>query len=134
MLFTAVLAVATIGLLIYANIQASDAKQSIAATRLVAEAANKSATLSETNMLSTQRTFVFINQFETHVIRDSLIILPKWENSGTTPTKKMTNWVSWKIFNGAPPPDYDFPDLDGSFEFRMGDLAPGKRLCANGRS
>jgi hypothetical protein len=114
MLFTGVLAAATIGLFIYANIQASDAKQSIAATRLVAEAANKSAKLNETNMLSTQRAFVFINQFETHVIRDYLIILPKWENSGTTPTKKMTNWVSWKIFTGAPPSDYDFPDLDNA--------------------
>lgn len=28
--------------------------------------------------------------------------------------KKMTNWASWKIFNEAPPWDYDFPDLDNA--------------------
>ena len=60
----------------------------------------------------TQRAFVFISLFETHVLNDTLVVMPKWENSGSTPTKTMRNYANWKVFEGEPPPTYNFPDYD----------------------
>jgi hypothetical protein len=55
---------------------------------------------------------VFPNNFEMVTLGDVLRIIPKWENSGTTPTRKMRTHVNWKPFTLDPPDSYDFPDLD----------------------
>jgi hypothetical protein len=39
-----------------------------------------------------------------------LVIIPKWENSGDTPTKNMLNYVSWGLFVKDIPAGFDFPD------------------------
>src|SRR5205823_12515721 len=70
-------------------------------------------TLSEATATNkaTQRAFVFLQSFETTIIGDKLRIHPKWENSGTTPTRRMRNHVNWKAFSEDPPDGYTFPDL-----------------------
>ena len=64
-------------------------------------------------MISDQRAFVFVETFDTNFINNQLIIQPRWRNSGSTPTRFMTNYVNWKPFSGDLPDDYTFPDLDG---------------------
>ncbi len=41
-------------------------------------------------------------------------MLPQWENSGGTPTRGMVNHANWRLFNGEPPADFQFPDLDAT--------------------
>jgi hypothetical protein len=40
------------------------------------------------------------------------MVMPKWENAGSTPTQDMRTHVSWKWFPGEPPSNYSYPDLD----------------------
>ena len=77
-----------------------------------AKAAERAAKVAETALVTVQRAFVFIDSFDTGMIGNNLIIHPKWRNSGSTPTKFMTNYVNWKPFEGEPPSGYAFPDLD----------------------
>ena len=61
--------------------------------------------------IATQRAFVSIKEFQTFVLANNLIIMPRWQNTGGTPTRKMTNHANWKYFPGAIPEDFDFKDL-----------------------
>src|SRR5579859_874670 len=78
-----------------------------------AEASIKAAQVQE-SQLKLQRAFVFIDLFEQHALPTKFIVIPRWKNSGTTPTRYMTNWVNWAPFDGRPPDDFDFPDLDST--------------------
>ena len=116
--FTAILAISTVGLFVatvglwsYAAEQASDMKGAIAESRRSADAAKESTDVAKQSLVTVQRAFVFIDSFQVEVLNNELVVMPKWRNSGTTPTRFMTNWVSWKPFNSEPPDDFNFPDL-----------------------
>jgi hypothetical protein len=116
--FTIVLAIATVrlwgataGLENWAKEQADDMKQSIAATRDTAIAAQKSAEVSDTALRSTQRAFVYLDLIEGVVVSNNFVVRPKWGNSGTTPTKNTVNYISWKYFPASIPHGFSFPDL-----------------------
>jgi len=85
------------------------------ATGIAAVAAAFQARLTRLGLIHTQRAFVFIKEIDTFSFPDRPLmkIMPKWENSGQTPTKRMVNHVNWKFFEGDIPADYDFPDLPG---------------------
>jgi hypothetical protein len=119
MVFTGVLAVATIilaastiGLWRYAGEQAKETKRLITAVRATAGAAKQSADISERALISTQRAFVFIQNFTVYVVGNEIRIMPLWENSGVTPANPFRNYVNWRTFNGPPPADFEYPDLD----------------------
>jgi hypothetical protein len=78
-----------------------------------ANAAERAAQAAETALVTVQRAFVFIDSFDASNINNNIVIMPKWRNSGTTPTRFMTNYVNWKSFANEPSPDFSFPDLDG---------------------
>src|ERR1022692_3493757 len=59
----------------------------------------------------TQRAFVFVNSFVIDVEGDLVKFTPKWENSGTAPTRKMVNHTNWTAFEREPADDYVFSDL-----------------------
>jgi hypothetical protein len=63
------------------------------------------------SMILNERAYVFVKTLEIGPVGDGVSIAPQWGNSGTTPTKDMLNWVSWKKFKGTIPADYGFPDL-----------------------
>lgn len=118
-IFTAVLAFVAllqIGFMLSADKTASD---SASAAKLAADTAKRS-------LIDVQRAFVFQDGFDTEFINNSLIIMPKWRNSGATPTRMMRNWVSWMLFDGTPPVTFDYPDLgpDGKTEPASHDFAP----------
>jgi hypothetical protein len=83
----------------------------LGATRKAANAAKESADVAKQSLVTVQRAFVFIDSFQADVLNNELFVMPKWRNSGTTPTRYMTNWISWKPFDSEPPDDFNFPDL-----------------------
>jgi hypothetical protein len=65
-------------------------------------------------MLLTQRAFVFLKTFIVHPAQDpnKLIIIPVWENSGTTQTKNLFCHVNWYAVPLPGMPDnFNYPDL-----------------------
>lgn len=101
-IFTLFLVLATIGLFVSGerSVRISE-RASIAANRS-AEAAKGAADIAKLALIKTQRAFVSMIGFETHVLNDFLLIFPKWENGGSTPTKRMSNYINWASFNGEP--------------------------------
>jgi hypothetical protein len=79
-----------------------------------AQAAKDSAEVAKQSLVTVQRAFVFIDSFQADMLNNDLIIMPRWRNSGTTPTRYMTNWANWQRFTSEPPDDFTFPDLDES--------------------
>ncbi len=63
-------------------------------------------------LVTVQRAFVFLDLFDANIINNQLMIMPRWRNSGNTPTRFMTNWVNFRVFDSAPPADFPFPDID----------------------
>lgn len=62
---------------------------------------------------ATQRAFVYVTKFNYNLFGDTLHINPVWENSGTTPTRKMINSVSNIVIdNNKSIDNYSFQDLD----------------------
>jgi hypothetical protein len=121
-LFTLVLAIATTVLVIVAIFQSWIGANRTA--QRAAAAAEDSTKISKEALISVQRAFVFIKLFETHVINNEFnefLIMPMWENSGSTVANSLKNWVNFKVFPGEPPNNYDYPDLD-----RDGQLLPGQ--------
>ncbi|MGO9771999.1 MAG: hypothetical protein ACLPSW_21120 [Roseiarcus sp.] len=104
-IFTAVLGGAAI-------FQLASLNRSEVTSAKAANAAKDAADIAKTGLVTVQRAFVFIDSFDANVINNELIIMPKWRNSGTTPTRFMTNYVNWRSFVGEPPIDFTFPDLD----------------------
>lgn len=120
---TVTLAVSTLGLWIATwrsgVKQGRDTRRSLAigsktadAAQRSAEAAQGSVNISRQALITVERAFVFIRTFEVHVLNDNVIIMPKWENSGSTPANDKVNWVNWKAFAGEPPPGFYNFDLD----------------------
>ena len=65
--------------------------------------------------VATQRAFVFIKDFQIYSLRDAIVIIPRWQNTGSTPTRGMVNYANWKFFEGRDiPNDFAFPDLDAT--------------------
>jgi hypothetical protein len=114
--FTAALVLATIALFI-------SGERNVDVARRSAFAAEQSAEVAKTALISTQRAFLFIATFETHVINNEFRILPQWKNSGTTPANPVTNYANWKTFTATPPTDYTYPDIaaDGTELTSKGD-------------
>jgi hypothetical protein len=73
--------------------------------------------IAEQSLIAGERAFVYVS-FDTLPnvdMRTSNVIgyriTPHWYNSGKTPTRHMVNHVSYYIFNGKMPDDWEFPDL-----------------------
>lgn len=68
--------------------------------------------------IATQRAFVFLKEFQAYVLNDKLIVMPKWQNSGSTQTREMTNHVNWFASPNPLPDNYNFPDYkaDGTID------------------
>lgn len=88
--------------------------------------------ISKTNMTSTQRAFVFLKSVDFYPMRGrdnrvrEFAIEPAWENSGQTPTRHLSGWVSAKTFDREGIPDsYEFPDINNTGEMRRYVLGPG---------
>ena len=103
-LFNGLLVLATVALFV-------SGERNVEVARESANAAQQSANVAKIALISTQRAFVFITTFESHVIATEFRILPKWENSGSTPANPIKNYANWKAFIGEPPLDYTYPDL-----------------------
>jgi hypothetical protein len=82
-------------------------------------ASDRTAALVNEGMISTQRAYVFLREFQVATTRNPLndeiqtcTIQPIWENTGTTPTRNGRSHVNWKYFERSVPPDFDFADFD----------------------
>jgi hypothetical protein len=104
-IFTAVLGITSV-------FQLASLNRSEDTSAIAANAARDAAETSRTALIAVQRAFVFIDSFEADVVNNQLIVIPKWRNSGSTPTKFMINYVNWRTFAGEPPDNFTFPDLD----------------------
>ncbi|MET0867733.1 MAG: hypothetical protein ABWY35_06490, partial [Pseudorhodoplanes sp.] len=82
-------------------------------------ASDRTANLVNEGMISTQRAYVFLREFQVATTRNPLndeiqtcTIQPIWENTGTTPTRNGRSHVNWKYFERSVPADFDFADFD----------------------
>ena len=82
-------------------------------------AANRTASLINEGLISSQRAYVFLREFQVAMTKNPLndeiqtcAIQPIWENAGTTPTRNGHGHVNWKYFERAVPPEFDFADFD----------------------
>ncbi len=87
----------------------------LAATR----ASDRTANLVNEGLISAQRAYVFLREFDVATTRNPLndeiqtcTIQPIWENTGTTPTRNGRSHVNWKYFERSVPADFDFADFD----------------------
>jgi hypothetical protein len=73
---------------------------------------DRSVALSETSLITVQRAFVFMRGIETTTLVDAVLVSAQWENSGSTPARRCTNYINsiWQEDNL--PEDFDFPDFD----------------------
>jgi hypothetical protein len=66
-----------------------------------------------TTMILSQRAFVFLKSIDVYPIRKPRIVewrlMPRWENSGQTPTKYLSISVNCSGFDHELPEDFDFP-------------------------
>ncbi len=84
-----------------------------------ARASDRTAGLVEEGLISAQRAYVFLREFDVAMTKNPLndeiqtcTIQPIWENTGTTPTRKGRGHVNWKYFDKSVPEDFDFADFD----------------------
>ena len=82
-------------------------------------ASERNASLVTEGLISAQRPYVFLREFQVAVTKNPLndeiqtcAIQPIWENAGTTPTRNGRGHVNWKYFERAVPPEFDFADFD----------------------
>lgn len=82
-------------------------------------ASDRTASLVNEGLVSAQRAYVFLREFQVAVTKNPLndeiqtcAIQPIWENTGTTPTRNGRGHVNWKYFERAVPPEFDFADFD----------------------
>jgi hypothetical protein len=87
-------------------------ERSVQVANRSAKAAETSADVAQDALISVQRAFVSFDGFEVQPFGAEVQLLPKWQNGGATAANPVTNYISWKLFDGAPPTDYSFPDLD----------------------
>ncbi len=82
------------------------------------------------NYRAVERAFVFLRDIDEHITQEARLVQgmpvfiphvffyePKWENSGTTPTRNMTVSTIWTHVLGDLPDDFAYPDgdLEGIF-------------------
>lgn len=84
-----------------------------------ARASDRNAALVAEGMITTQRAYVFLREFQVATTRNPLndeiqtcTIQPVWENTGSTPTRNGRAHVNWKYFDRSVPADFDFADFD----------------------
>jgi len=82
-------------------------------------ASNRTADLVQEGLVSAQRAYVFLREFQVAMTKNPLndeiqtcTIQPVWENTGTTPTRNGRGHVNWKYFERSVPADFDFADFD----------------------
>lgn len=82
-------------------------------------ASDRTASLVNEGLISAQRAYVFLREFQVAVTKNPLndeiqtcTIQPIWENTGTTPTRNGRGHVNWKYFDRSVPADFDFADFD----------------------
>lgn len=82
-------------------------------------ASDRTAGLVQEGLISAQRAYVFLREFEVALTKNPLndeiqtcTIQPIWENTGTTPTRNGRGHVNWKYFDRSVPADFDFADFD----------------------
>ena len=64
-------------------------------------------------MISVQRAFVFVKEYQTVVINDTLRVVAIFENSGSTLAIPLKNWINWKVFpNNTSSISANYPDFD----------------------
>jgi hypothetical protein len=69
--------------------------------------------ISYTVNIAIQRAFLTIKEFQAFVVNSNLVIMPKWQNTGGTPTSDYTSYANWRAFSEVGvPSDFDFPDVD----------------------
>ncbi len=73
----------------------------------------KSADVAEKDLIFSHRAFVFLKKFDIQTLHypKKITIIPTWQNSGNTQTKKMFTRINWKYFSPDIPDNYDFADL-----------------------
>lgn len=109
-----------------------------------AQAAKDAADVAKSNLLVGQRAYVYVT-FSQVIVKDGDTkrvlgwnFTPVWNNSGPTPTRNMRNHISLKVFDGAIPDTWDFPDRWGKevkIEDRKNVLLPlGPRSSLNGQT
>ena len=86
-----------------------------------AQGAELSAKVANDALVTTQRPFVFVDEFQSRIVDGVFQIMPKWINNGATPAQDMKSWVSWKAFKGEPPTGFNYPDLDATGNTRAPD-------------
>lgn len=71
--------------------------------------------ISRANLVSVQRAFVFMKNIEVgRAVINGIVewrFSPRWQNSGTTPTKELRLHVNWWSQPTPLPKGYDFPDI-----------------------
>lgn len=84
-----------------------------------ARASNQIASRVQEGLISAQRAYVFLREFDVAMTKNPLndeiqtcTIQPIWENTGTTPTRNGRGHVNWKYFDKSVPEDFDFADFD----------------------
>lgn len=82
-------------------------------------ASDRTAALVNEGLISAQRAYVFLREFQVAVTKNPLndeiqtcAIQPIWENTGTTPTRHGRGHVNWKYFERSVPAEFDFADFD----------------------
>ena len=82
-------------------------------------ASDRTASLVNEGLISAQRPYVFLREFQVAVTKNPLndeiqtcAIQPIWENTGTTPTRNGRGHVNWKYFERSVPAEFDFADFD----------------------
>jgi hypothetical protein len=82
-------------------------------------ASDRTANLVNEGLVSAQRAYVFLREFNVATTRNPLndeiqtcTIQPIWENTGTTPTRNGRSHVNWKYFERSIPSEFDFADFD----------------------
>jgi hypothetical protein len=91
-------------------------------TIVLARVTGRQTRLTREALITTERAFVFLEDFETeHTYNVGLsqferfVIMLRWKNNGTTPTKNMRIAVNWTHWMG---------DLSAGFDYRYGDERP----------
>jgi hypothetical protein len=111
MVFTGILAVATVGLGGATLGLYFTGEKQIALTGDAAAAAQKAADVSELALISTQRAFVFVKQLvDPGPTTGDAPILVQWENSGTTPALNIIDRTNIVSMTDPMPDDYPFVD------------------------
>ena len=98
-------------------------------------AANKSANA----LMAAERAYVFVKAFAPVELRtpDALVAgwqcIVVWENSGNTPTKDLTTWISWDVFDKPIDDNFTFPDnkREASESSGIGFIGPRAQMNVN---